>query len=67
MVFTDWVKGIYLAGTILINLPWGVDGYSPTDLTLLDSHYGDIEQWREFITEIHRRGMYVIMDNTIAT
>ena len=42
-------------------------GYSPIDLTLLDHHFGTIEDWRGAITEIHRRGMYVLMDNTMAT
>jgi alpha-1,3-glucan synthase len=37
------------------------------DTTLLDMHYGTIQTWRDAITEIHRRGMYVLFDNTIAT
>lgn len=41
--------------------------YSPLDLTLLDHHLGNISAWRDAITEIHSRGMYVIMDNTFAT
>ncbi|KAL4897915.1 hypothetical protein BDV59DRAFT_198175 [Aspergillus ambiguus] len=61
------VKGIYLAGTILMNQPWGSDGYSILDTTLLDQHYGTIQTWRDVITEIHNRGMYVLFDNTIAT
>ncbi|KAJ9317012.1 CAZyme family GH13 [Paecilomyces variotii] len=61
------IKAIYLAGTILINQPWGSDGYSALDTTLIDQHYGDIQTWRNAITEIHNRGMYVIFDNTIAT
>ncbi|PYH95993.1 hypothetical protein BO71DRAFT_472854 [Aspergillus ellipticus CBS 707.79] len=61
------VKGIYLAGTILMNQPWGADGYSILDTTLLDQHYGTIETWRNAIDEIHKRGMYVVFDNTIAT
>ncbi|KAF7715965.1 Alpha-1,3-glucan synthase [Penicillium ucsense] len=61
------IKGIYLAGTILMNQPWGSDGYSALDTTLLDQHYGTIQTWREAITEIHKRGIYVIFDNTIAT
>ncbi|PGH11011.1 hypothetical protein AJ79_05162 [Helicocarpus griseus UAMH5409] len=61
------IKGIYLAGTILMNQPWGADGYSALDTTLLDRHYGDIQTWRDAITEIHKRGMYVLMDNTLAT
>ena len=60
-------QGIYLAGTILINQPWGADGYSALDTTLLDRHFGNIETWRNAITEIHRRGMYVLLDNTMAT
>ena len=42
-------------------------GYSPIDFTLLDRHFGDIETWRMATTEIHRRGMYIVMDNTFAT
>lgn len=60
-------QGIYLAGTVLMNQPWGFDGYSALDTTLLDQHFGDLETWRNAITEIHNRGMYVIFDNTLAT
>jgi len=48
-------------------MPWGSDAYSPLDLTLLDRHFGDIDTWRQVITDIHQRGMYVILDNTFAT
>ncbi|KAJ5682035.1 uncharacterized protein N7477_001975 [Penicillium maclennaniae] len=61
------IKGLYLAGTSLMNQPWGFDGYSALDTTLLDQHYGTIQIWRDAITEIHKRGMYVVFDNTIAT
>ncbi|KAL3472475.1 hypothetical protein BJX99DRAFT_214917 [Aspergillus californicus] len=61
------IKGLYLAGTLLMNQPWGSDGYSALDTTLLDQHFGTITAWRNAITEIHRRGMYVVFDNTIAT
>ncbi|CAZ80440.1 unnamed protein product [Tuber melanosporum] len=61
------IKGIYIAGTPHINMPWGADGYSPLDLTLLDRHFGDIEEWRKAITEIHARDMYVVLDCTVAT
>lgn len=50
-----------------MNQPWGYDGYSALDTTLLDGHYGNLAQWRHAITEIHKRGMYVIFDNTLAT
>ncbi|KLJ13241.1 alpha-1,3-glucan synthase [Blastomyces silverae] len=61
------IKGIYLAGTVLMNAPSGADGYSVLDTTLLDQHYGNIQAFRDAITEIHKRGMYVLMDNTLAT
>ncbi|KAJ5651230.1 uncharacterized protein N7484_004953 [Penicillium longicatenatum] len=61
------IKGIYLAGLVLMNQPWGADGYSALDTTLLDQHFGTIDTWRAAITEIHDRGMYVIFDNTVAT
>ncbi|PYH89723.1 putative alpha-1,3-glucan synthase [Aspergillus ellipticus CBS 707.79] len=60
-------KGIYFAGTGLMNLPWAYDGYSPVDTTLLDMHHGTLADWRKTISEIHDRDMYVIMDNTLAT
>ena len=61
------IRGLYLAGSPHINLPWGADGYSPLDLTLLDHHFGTIDDWRSAITQVHNRGMYVVMDNTFAT
>ena len=51
----------------MLNMPWASDGYSPLDHTLLDSHFGNIQAWRNLITDIHSRGMYVILDNTFAT
>lgn len=70
--FSDFVspscyQAIYIAGTALMNQPWGYDGYSALDTTVLDKHYADIQTWRNAITEIHNRGMYVIWDNTLAT
>ncbi|KAL9609251.1 MAG: hypothetical protein Q9167_005970 [Letrouitia subvulpina] len=61
------MKGIYLTGSPFLNMPWSGDGYGPLDFTLLDRHHGAIQDWRELITEIHRRDMYVILDNTMAT
>ena len=60
------IKGIYLAGSPLINMPWGADAFSPLDLTLLDPHFGVIQAWRECIAEMHSRGIYVVLDNTMA-
>lgn len=39
----------------------------PIDLTLLDAHLGNIKIWQQAIDDIHSRGMYVVMDNTMAT
>ncbi|KAK0612409.1 putative cell wall alpha-1, 3-glucan synthase [Bombardia bombarda] len=61
------MKAIYIAGSPFINLPWGVDSYSPVDLTLLDPHYGNIQQWQHMVDEIHKRGMYVMLDHTFST
>jgi len=55
------VKAIYVAGTIFMNEPWGSDGYSPLDFTLLDQHFGDIQMWRTAINAIHDRGMYSML------
>ncbi|CAN8104147.1 unnamed protein product [Discula destructiva] len=61
------IKVIYLIGSPFINAPWQGDGYSPLDLTLLDGHHGHIEDWRNLITAIHDRGMYCVLENTMAT
>ncbi|EPX71067.1 alpha-1,3-glucan synthase Mok13 [Schizosaccharomyces octosporus yFS286] len=61
------IKVIYIAGTPFLNQPWGADQYSPLDFTVLDHHSGTIEQWRDTIEEIHRRGLYLILDLTVAT
>jgi alpha-1,3-glucan synthase len=39
----------------------------PLDFSVLDKHYGTIQQWRSAIDEIHRRGMYVMADSTYGT
>lgn len=46
---------------------WFLITPQPLDLTLLDAHFGNITLWQEAIQEIHSRGMYVVMDNTMAT
>lgn len=33
----------------------------------MDRHFGRINEWRDAISEIHARGMYVILDNTMST
>jgi alpha-1,3-glucan synthase len=61
------IKGIFLAGSIFMNQPWGYDGYSSVDLTLLDAHFATVQAWQLAIDEIHARGMYIILDHTFAT
>jgi len=61
------LKAVYFTGSMMLNMPWSPDGFGPLDLTLLDRHHGDIEAWRTVIDEMHRRGMYVIFDSTMAT
>jgi hypothetical protein len=77
------VRSIYIAGTYFLNMPWQADGlshsyhvdavadlflgYSAIDFTLLDPHYGTLAHWAELIDEMHRRGMYIILDFTVGT
>lgn len=61
------IKTIYLMGSPFINQPWAADSYSPLDFTVIDHHHGRIEEWRELISAIHNRGMYVLLDNTMGT
>jgi len=37
------------------------------DFSLLDPHWGTIEDWRSFIDEVHSRGMYFMADLTVGT
>lgn len=43
------------------------EGYSPLDFTVLDPHWGTLEDWRNAIDEIHARGMYFMADFTVGT
>jgi alpha-1,3-glucan synthase len=62
-----FAQAIYIAGTPHINAPWASDAYSPLDLTLLDYHFGNIDDWREMISDAHQHGIYIILENTMAT
>lgn len=42
-------------------------GYSPLDFSVLDPHWGMIQDWRNAIDEIHARGMYMMLDFTVGT
>lgn len=61
------IKGIYIAGTILENFDFDYHGYNVKDQTLLDKHFGTIDDWRKTIEEIHARGMYIVVDLTLGT
>jgi glycosidase len=37
-------------------------GYKPTDFTLLDDRFGTLSEFRAFVAEAHKRGMYVVVD-----
>lgn len=39
----------------------------PIDFTLLDHHTGTIAEWRDAVEQIHKRGMYIILDTTGST
>lgn len=77
------IKGLYLSGTIFINMMWQADsasfpilsftrlppypGYSPLDFSVLDPHWGTIADWQQFIDTVHARGMYIMLDFTVGT
>lgn len=61
------VRGIYVAGTAFLNMPWQADSYSPLDFSVLDPHWGTKADWIAFIDEVHARNMYFMMDFTIGT
>ncbi|KUI66955.1 Cell wall alpha-1,3-glucan synthase mok13 [Cytospora mali] len=68
----DYIHGmgigtIYIMGSPFMNQPWQSDSYSPLDFTVLDQHHGRLQDWRDLIDAIHERGMYVLLDNTMAT
>lgn len=66
-LYTMGIRGLYLVGSAMINMPWQSDQYSPMDHTILDHHLGNISVWRSVIDAIHAKGMYVLFDNTMAT
>lgn len=39
------------------NMPWQADGYSSLDFTLLDPHWGTVQEWADAIQKIHDKGM----------
>ncbi|KAF8843644.1 glycoside hydrolase family 13/glycosyltransferase family 5 protein [Paxillus ammoniavirescens] len=61
------IKGLYLSGTIFLNMIWQADSYSPLDFSVVDPHWGTIADWQEFIDTLHARGMYIMLDFTVGT
>ena len=49
------VKALYIAGTPFINMPWQYDQYSALDFSILEPHFGTIDDWRNLVTELHKR------------
>jgi len=44
-----------------------VPGYSPLDFTVLDPHWGTLDDWRSAIDTIHAHNMYIMVDFTVGT
>ncbi|EPQ58265.1 modular protein with glycoside hydrolase family 13 and glycosyltransferase family 5 domains [Gloeophyllum trabeum ATCC 11539] len=61
------IRGIFISGTPFLNMIWQADSYSPLDFTVLDPHWGTIDDWVTTIDEIHARGMYIMADFTVGT
>ncbi|KAF8654127.1 hypothetical protein AX16_003658 [Volvariella volvacea WC 439] len=61
------VRVIFIAGTPFLNMIWQADSYSPLDFSVLDPHWGTIDDWRWAIDEIHAHGMYLMVDFTVGT
>ena len=41
---------------------YGYHGYYPLDNTMMDKNMGTVEEFRNFVTECHKRGIRVVMD-----
>ncbi|KAF4615437.1 hypothetical protein D9613_003090 [Agrocybe pediades] len=61
------IRVIFMSGTPFLNMPWQADSYSPLDFSVLDPHWGTIQDWRDTIDAIHARGMYFMADFTVGT
>lgn len=61
------VRVIFLSGTPFLNMIWQADSYSALDFSVLDPHWGTIDDWRDVIDAIHAHNMYIMMDFTVGT
>lgn len=41
---------------------YGYHGYYPLDYTMIDKNMGTVKEFRDFVTECHKRGIRVVMD-----
>jgi alpha-1,3-glucan synthase len=42
-------------------------GYSPLDFSVVDPHWGTLDDWRNTIDKIHAHNMYIMVDFTVGT
>ncbi len=42
-------------------------GYSPLDFSVLDPHWGTLDDWRKTVDIIHAHNMYIMIDFTVGT
>ncbi|PBK78186.1 modular protein with glycoside hydrolase family 13 and glycosyltransferase family 5 domains [Armillaria solidipes] len=61
------IRVIFISGTPFLNMLWQADSYSPLDFTVLDPHWGTIDDWRNAIDTIHAHNMYLMVDFTVGT
>ncbi|KAL1701405.1 glycoside hydrolase family 13 and glycosyltransferase family 5 protein [Schizophyllum commune] len=61
------IKVIFVSGTPFLNMLWQADSYSPLDFSVLDPHWGTLDDWKYVIDEIHKRDMYYMADFTVGT
>ncbi|KIY53580.1 glycoside hydrolase family 13/glycosyltransferase family 5 protein [Fistulina hepatica ATCC 64428] len=60
-------RAIFASGTPFLNMMWEADSYSPLDFTVVDPHWGTLNDYVEAINAVHAHGMYYMMDFTVGT
>ncbi|KAI0006163.1 glycoside hydrolase family 13/glycosyltransferase family 5 protein [Russula compacta] len=66
-IYSMGVRGIFISGTPFINMIWEADSYSPLDFSVVDPHWGNLDDWRQAIDAIHAHNMYIMADFTVGT
>ncbi|MBI5624211.1 MAG: hypothetical protein HY924_10560 [Elusimicrobia bacterium] len=54
-----------LINPVFVNAPDGYHGYSPLHFMGIDPHLGTMEDFKTLVSELHKRGMYLIFDLAI--